>query len=745
MEKIEVGVASESTKVTTIPSVTAGTEQGAAPATAPILAGGETEGGKAGKGGNSVAAVVGSPPSPPLGDEAAKTPVKDQTGQAEKASVGDSEEDQSPSGLDDELLVYIEKLPVSPVVVKLKERGLYRRNLGNGSHEIVCPSSEANAPGENSMAIYIEPDAAHPLGQLFCRHSHEKFNVRDFLTALGVSCAAARNRSIIRVFPGEMTAALQAIETELAISGKFFHMGGTLVMLLTDTMGVVSVAPVSEQMLTQKLAALCDWEKPSPGGKYLVRCDPAQRLVNMLFHRRDYKLLPELKGVARQPFFGAAKDGVPILVKKSGYDKASSLYCVFRGQDYDLPVASLDAAKVAMALILDLVSEFHFVAPVDRAVAISAMFTAVFRPSIRLAPGFHMRAPVIASGKSLLCDVIGGFAGPDGNKKVSYPRKSDEATKVILSALLTAPAVLEFDDMDSDWIPHGVVNRMFTSEQIAERILGYSKMATVGTRTLVLGSGNNVGPIRDLTRRVMTCHLDPRCAIPAELVYNKNPVEMIRNARSKYVGAVLTVVQAWFAAGSPKSDVQNIASFGGEWADLCRHPLIWMGLADPAASFFDQLKNDPDVENLGRLLKAWEKVFGSLETTVREVSQALDRNEYLKDAVSEFPAMERDGLNPSKFGWFLKRSANRIVDGLMFERVEGSERTAWKVVRVGETTTKSPALPPLPALNDQVPKEPAFGNLTAFEAQLQSDADAIDGPSTPTNGVTGTDGHAIAF
>ena len=318
-----------------------------------------------------------------------------------------------------------------------------------------------------------------------------------------------------------------------------------------------------------------------------------------------------------------------------------------------------------------------------------------------------MRAPVIASGKSLLCDVIGGFAGPDGNKKVSYPRKSEEATKVILSALLTAPAVLEFDDMDSDWIPHGVVNRMFTSEQIAERILGYSKMATVGTRTLVLGSGNNVGPIRDLTRRVMTCHLDPRCAVPAELVYRRNPVEIIRNARTKYVGAVLTVLQAWFAAGSPKTDVPNIASFGGEWADLCRHPLIWMGLADPASAFFDQLKSDPDVENLGRLLKAWEKQFRSRETTVRELADKLSSDEALQDAVAEFPVMDASGLNRSKFGWLLKRNANRIVDGLMFERVDGSERTAWKVVRVGDAAVTSPPSPPLPALSSQVKAVPA--------------------------------------
>ena len=48
------------------------------------------------------------------------------------------------------------------------------------------------------------------------------------------------------------------------------------------------------------------------------------------------------------------------------------------------------------------------------------------------------------------CELIGAFAGPGGNAKVSYPTTSEEATKVILSLLLTSPACVEFDDMDSD-------------------------------------------------------------------------------------------------------------------------------------------------------------------------------------------------------------------------------------------------------------------------------------------------------
>jgi hypothetical protein len=136
--------------------------------------------------------------------------------------------------------------------------------------------------------------------------------------------------------------------------------------------------------------------------------------------------------------------------------------------------------------------------------------------------------------------------------RTSYPTTSEEATKVVLSLLLAKPAVIEFDDMVSDWIPHGTINRMLTSGCIADRVLGSSKIASVSTRTLVLGSGNNVGPTGDLLRRVLTINLDQRCPTPATRAYRRSPVESVRNRRGEYVSAVLTIIE-----GVPRSWVTS--------------------------------------------------------------------------------------------------------------------------------------------------------------------------------------------
>jgi hypothetical protein len=281
-----------------------------------------------------------------------------------------------------------------------------------------------------------------------------------------------------------------------------------------------------------------------------------------------------------------------------------------------------------------------------------------------------------------------------------------------LSLLMTSPAVIEFDDMDGDWTPHGTIKRMLTAEKITDRILGLSKTATVSTRTLFLASGNNVGPVRDLLRRVLTIHIDPRCSTPATLSYSTNPVEKVRKERGRYIAAVLTIIQAWRMAGAPRADVSSIVTYGGAWSEYCRYPLIWMGHPDPATALLEQVKHDPDGDALKGLMTEWLKAFGETPTTVRK---AVDVTEYggnpdLRDALCEFPVVERGEINRSKLGWVLKKHANRIVDGFEFRRSEADGRTAWCVVPASKTgVAAAPPSPALPPLNIPVAKNVVEG------------------------------------
>jgi hypothetical protein len=591
------------------------------------------------------------------------------------------------------------KAAENPVVSALKARGLYKTPLGSGKHDVTCPWAQEHTDGQDTGAAYFEPDELYPVGGFCCQHSHrEKFHIRQLLEFLGVRHAEARHKPVIRVVAGDLHRVIDAAEIELANRGRHYQSGGLIVSVSTDpTSGDPSIVPTSAPALTRELSVAASWEKYDARAQGWVRCDPPTRHAAILYDAQGFRYLPPLAGVVRQPYFRES-DGE--LITQPGYDPTSHRFGVFDSRQFDIPDPTPDAARAALTLLEELLNEFHFVAATDKAAALSAIFTAVVRPSLDYAPGFHARAPVFGSGKTYLCELIGAFAGPAGNAKVSYPTTSEEATKVILALLLTSPAVIEFDDMDTDWIPHGTIKRMLTAEQITDRILGVSKTATVSTRTLFLGSGNNVGPIRDLLRRVLTIHIDPRCATPATMTYKSAPVDRVRKQRGRYVAAVLTIILAWRKAGSPRADVESIVTFGGPWSDYCRHPLMWLGHPDPATALLDQVKHDPDVDALAGLMTERRAAFGSTPTTLRK---AVERAELvhsdLLDAMREFPIEERGEINRSKLGWLLKRNANRIVGGFEFQKAEADGRTAWRVVAVNP-----PPLTPLPPFTGPVEK-----------------------------------------
>jgi hypothetical protein len=586
----------------------------------------------------------------------------------------------------------------NPVVAMLKARSLYKTPLGSGKHDVTCPWVREHTGELDNGTAYFEPDDHYPVGGFICLHSHrEKYRIGALLAYLGVPKTEARYKPLIRVVAGDLHRVVDAAEKELAHRGRHYQAGGLIVSVSTDpTTGDPSIVPTSGPALTRELSAAATWERYDKRSESWAQCDPPARHVGILFDAQNFSHLAPLAGLARQPYFREA-DGD--LVLRPGYDEVAQRFGVFEARQFDIPDPTLEAARSALALLESLLTEFHFVSTADKAAALSAMFTAVVRPSLPYAPAFHVRAPVFGSGKTYLCELIGAFAGPGGNAKVSYPTTSEEATKVVLSLLLTSPACVEFDDMDTDWLPHGTIKRMLTAETITDRILGVSKTATVSTRTLFLGSGNNVGPIRDLLRRVLTIHVDPRCPTPATMSYRNAPVTMVRQNRSDYVLAVLTIILAWRQAGAPRANVDNIVTYDGAWSDYCRHPLTWLGHTDPATALLTQIRHDPDGDALLSLMSEWHDVFGSSPTTVRKaVERAIFNHPSLLDAMREFPVEERGEINRSKLGWLLKKNANRIVAGLEFQKAEADGRVAWRVVRIGP--------PPLPSL-------PAFSELTA--------------------------------
>ena len=254
---------------------------------------------------------------------------------------------------------------------------------------------------------------------------------------------------------------------------------------------------------------------------------------------------------------------------------------------------------------------------------------------------------------------------------------------MLLAELLRAPAVVEFDNLTGDLLAHKSLCTVLTSEFMSGRILGVSKTATVSTRTLFLSSGNNVGPVQDMTRRCISIRLDPGCEIPAARSFKRPDLvrEVLRD-RGRYVSAALTIVRAWIVAGRPKTAYRSLAGYG-DWSDLCRQPLLWLNCADPSVSVFEAMSEDPHRETLGRLLTAWQSVFGKMPAMVRDAMKQAsllhDEHVELREVLRDI-ADERGEINRRKLGWWIRRHSGRIVDGRRFVRASGKRSAeAWQV------------------------------------------------------------------
>ena len=581
--------------------------------------------------------------------------------------------------------VWIPRPEENAVLVTVRGRGLYKTPLGDGRHDITCPWVKQHTGEIDGGTAYFEPDDNWPIGGFRCLHGHcARRHIRDLLGFLDVDANAARMKPTIRVIGGQVHRVVDAAERELASTFRYYQMGGLIVTVATDPGShETQVRPITQPALVGALAGAATWERFDARTKDWARVDPPARHVSGLCEATSYLHLQVLRGIARQPYL--RPDGS--LMTEAGYDAATGLFGVFDAGGFSVPERPTRAqAKAALELLRDLLAEFSFASQADFAAALVALLTAAIRPSLTHAPMFHVRAHMVGSGKSYLCELISALATPQRGTPSAFPAKDEECSKMLLAELLRGPAVIVFDNLTGDLVPHKSLCTALTSEHLSGRILGISKMATVGTRALFLSSGNNVGPVRDMTRRCITIHLSPEYELPAARSFTRpNLVRDVRRERGKYVSAALTIVRARIAAGSPKIDCKPLAGFDS-WSDWCRQSLLELGLVDPVESVFQAMTEDPDREALALLLTTWQAAFGQTPAMVRDfvklVMSSSEENAPLRDVLLDI-AGEGSEINRNKLGWWLKRNEGRLVGGKRFVRASGSRSAAaWKVASV---------------------------------------------------------------
>lgn len=643
--------------------------------------------------------------------------------------------------------VYTPKLSENPVVSALKERGLYKSPLGEGKHDLTCPWVAEHTDQVDGGTAYWEPDEAFPTGGFKCLHGHcVDRHLRDLLDHLGIAVQEARHKPVIRVVPGEISKIVSSAEYELAQTRKHYQRGGLIVSVITDPgTEETAIKELNPQNLVLRISEVATWMRYDSQSQRWVVCDPPPRHSRILYDSSVYPSLPVLLGLSRQPYL--RPDGS--LMTDAGYDPLTKLFGVFDSREFHVPeYPTRDDAMAALKELQALLTEFPFAEPCDMSAALAAILTAAIRAALKLAPMFHVRAPQIASGKSYLCTLIVAFAGPVIPSAVAFPQDEEECRKLLLATLLTGPTAVIFDNLTSDLTPYKSLCSALTEEFITGRILGVSKTATVGTRAMFLSSGNNVDPVRDMARRCITVRLDPQCEVPAAREFHNDPVSRVRRNRGRYVSLALTIIRAWIAAGRPMTQVKPLASFE-QWSDLVRQPLMWLGLADPATALFETMAADPDRETLGRLMVLWHKFQGSKPTMVRDLVKLADKHGKdgerleLHDLLLDI-ADGRGEVDRRRLGWWIKKHANRPVDGLKIERAAGTRNAdQWIVVSVSSDKSEVSGAAATNGTTREMPTASDDGAESTAPASSLITAYVPTEPTEPTPLVTGESSEEV--
>ena len=485
-------------------------------------------------------------------------------------------------------------------------------------------------------------------------------------------------RPTIKIYAGFLHETVDKAEGALMQAKLGYYQRGSMVvrpaMVPVDVSGgrVVAVprlVDVNAHHIAEAMTRAANWERFDKRAEEWQRTDCPHRVAETFLAREGQWRLPVLTGMIISPTLRA--DGS--ILDLPGYDPETGLLfdpkgCRFPSIPRD---PDRDMALRALGFLKDLISTFPFVTEADRAVALSAMLTALIRRSLPTAPLHGFNAPTAGSGKSMLVDLAATIATSRPAPVIAQGKSEEEMEKRLGASLIAGDTIIAIDNCEE---PLGgeLLCQTMTQTSLKVRILGKSLNAEVPSNSAIFATGNNLKFEGDMTRRAIRATLDPGVERPELRAFQRKPLDMVKEARGDYVAAGLTVLRAFHVAGRPQQRTP-LGSFE-VWSSWVRDALIWLGEADPCETMEEMRDADPKLESLTTVLEQWHAVIGEAPITVRElIDRATDQRphpfgkaEFIHPELREallVVAGEGGAINSRRLGKWIGGHQNRIVGG----------------------------------------------------------------------------------
>lgn len=513
---------------------------------------------------------------------------------------------------------------------------------------------------------------------------------KDFHSAVAWLRLCVRGIDTIIMMEGHLISIVEKAETALLGAGvPIYQRGGELVTPVKSGQlngaggGVhrerdsVVLHGVEVTWLIKKLSGVAKWTKMNKEGEQRS-ADPGRKYAETLIASKGDWKFPALRGVVTAPTLAANGD----IIETPGFHAASGLLLDFRAGAFPVvPFAPTRAdAEEALEKLDWPLRGFPFVDDASRSVALSAMLSALVRPSLRTVPLHGFDAPVAGTGKSLLAEIPGLLANGVKPASMSQGKTAEEDEKRLSTVLHAGDNIIMIDNCTHQ-IQGDFLCSMLTQEVVQARILGLSERRILPCTALVVATANNLTFAGDVSRRAVKCSLDAHEERPDRREFSFDAQEEIKARRPELIVAGLTVLRAYALAGRPVR-LRPMGSFT-DWAWV-RGALVWLGRADPADTREQILESDPRKGELGDVLAAWEKEYGERAITLNEIGKVIGSFDepkiMLRTMLAEVSG--KGQWNARSVGWWMRRNAKRIVDGRCFvQHMEGGMGNFWRIVK----------------------------------------------------------------
>ena len=265
----------------------------------------------------------------------------------------------------------------------------------------------------------------------------------------------------------------------------------------------------------------------------------------------------------------------------------------------------------------------------DESGFLAALFTAVCRPSLHLAPGVLLRAAPMSgagAGKGLLARCISIIAFGREPHAVTSGANAEELEKRIAAELMEGSPVLFLDNLNNRAFRSDLLASAITERPARVRVLGRSQMVPLNATAFVILTGNGLSVSEDLARRFIAVDFDPRTEDPEARTFATDIRINVTQRRKELLAAVLTVWR-WGRLAKGIKTGRARGSFE-QWCRWVRDPLLALGCKDPADRVSEAKERDGRRQLIAEMFVVWWEKHGDRPIAIRglhdDVEQVAD-------------------------------------------------------------------------------------------------------------------------